>query len=380
MTGKCNVLIYVEDPGAANYVAQLPQALAQAQIDCCLLVDGHATQYLQDRGVQFVAHNGNESAKALLEKYQPQLLLVGTSENRLSLALELIDQARAVNITSAAVIDMNVNAENRFRGQGKDAFTHRPDWILVPDEATRRAYRELSFPAEQIRVCGHPHYDQVLQRAAVLAQQNRMELRQRLLPGAAVDRPVVVFLSEPASILNPELLVKSSQYTLKGRGQSSSRTMIVFEEVLSVFTQLESKPYLVVRLHPKNKPEEFAAYAQDIDFISAGGDPLELIWAADLVVGMTTMLLLEAALMRQNTVSVLPRECEKQWLPCVAENWIPCLTTQVELQQQLPLLIPEAGSCRQAPPLPIKVGSLKQVVDFVSGILQGARTVSSVQH
>jgi predicted glycosyltransferase len=51
------------------------------------------------------------------------------------------------------------------------------------------------------------------------------------------------------------------------------------------------------------------------DLISEGGDPLELAYVSDIIVGMTTMLLFEASLLGKSVFSIIPRKFEIDWLP-----------------------------------------------------------------
>ena len=46
-----DVLIFVEDPGAVNYVAQLPAALSESGLRVRLLADGFAKDHLRERGI-----------------------------------------------------------------------------------------------------------------------------------------------------------------------------------------------------------------------------------------------------------------------------------------------------------------------------------------
>jgi predicted glycosyltransferase len=125
---------------------------------------------------------------------------------------------------------------------------------------------------------------------------------------------------------------RSAEYTLHGRGSSDRRADIVLEEVLDAAALLEPRPYVVLRLHPKNSREEFARYLNEVDLVSEGGDPIELIWASDLVVGLSSILLMEAAVAGRPTLSVVPREAERVWSPSVMEELTPCVTTRKALR------------------------------------------------
>ena len=51
-------------------------------------------------------------------------------------------------------------------------------------------------------VCGHPHYDYVLNLSRTWTAEDREQMRERLLPGLLKHQRVVVFLSEGSERLS----------------------------------------------------------------------------------------------------------------------------------------------------------------------------------
>jgi hypothetical protein len=100
------------------------------------------------------------------------------------------------------------------------------------------------------------------------------------------------------------------------------------------------RPWVVLRLHPKSRAEDFAACLDNVDAVSSGGDPLPLLWAADVVLGMTSMLLLEAALLGKPHLSVLPRAEERAWLAPLSSGLTPVAVTRAQLAKQLAASVP----------------------------------------
>jgi hypothetical protein len=346
MNSPASVLLFVEDPGAANYVAGLPPAFAGRGLSCRLFATGAAVEYLRQRGIAAEAIPPGATAAQHLAALRPDLVLVGTSENPDTLGLALVTEARRLGVPSLGAVDALANSDHRFRGRSCQPLAHAPDWLLVPDQATADAFAALGYPPGRAVVCGHPHYQAVRAVSARLASQDRSQVRRAVLPEAALPRQVVVFAAEISDGLNPAQYQRSPEYTLAGRGGSTARTAIVLEELLDALPLLRPRPYLVLRMHPKNHPDEFAAYAAEIDHVSRGGSPLELLHAADLVVGMTSMLLLEASLLDRLTLSIVPRPAERDWLPTTRSGLTPCATRREELRALLPqlLAVPSAPS------------------------------------
>lgn len=361
-------LIFVEDPGPAHYIAPFPAALAARGRRTVVLAAGLARDVLEKRKVDFMPARENESAENLILEMQPRVLLTGTSENPDTLGLRLIDAARRAEIPSAAFVDAAMNASYRFRQRSTDALASAPDWILVPDVWTRDEFVRIGARADRVIVCGHPHYDHVINMSKTWTDIDREAMRKKLLPGLAQGRQVLIFLSEGSErvpLLQP---VPLEEYVMHGRGLRKGRTEIIMEEFLDAVGTLPQRPYLVLRLHPKDHGDDFKEYGDEFDCIDQTSPPLELVYCADLVVGMTSMLLLEAALLGRETLSIVPRAEEKKWLPTVREGITPCVMNRPELVEVMTNILkkrtPPPG-CRMC----IPAGSLARVLEFVERVL-----------
>lgn len=327
MTARVQVLLFVEDPGACNYLKDVPGRLADSGIRAALLATGAGVEYLRSRQGDFTEIAPDTDIETLLEKYGPDLVIVGTSETRDSLAHKLVDRCRREGIVSVGAVDMEANAEHRFRGLTDSPLAHAPDWLLVPDSSCKTEYERLGFPGERIVVAGHPHFDFVRS----IATSFDTALRREILGASPSDRPIITFICEGFDQLNRSATMRSPEYTLFGRGDSDFRTVIVLEELIDVIQKTHPRPFLVMRLHPK-MTDEVKAYEDEVDYVSRRENPLELLAASDLVVGMTSMLLHEAAIMGKPTLSILPRNLETAWLPTTASGFTRAIFKRNELQ------------------------------------------------
>ena len=367
-----DILVYVEDPGAANYVSGFPSIFTEQGLTVGLLAEGFAYSYLVERGVKPVPLLRPVTAEHILSEWAPKLVIVGTSENPDTFGFDLISSSRNAGITTVGVIDAFGNADYRFRGNAGDALHHAPDWLIVPDQWTEDAYVALGYPAERIALCGHPHYDLVLDARTRLEEMGREQLRKKIFPDCSDDSRIVVFLSEVSTGLNPDQYKRLPDYTLTGNGDRTDRTGIVLEEFLGAIALLEQRPCLVLRMHPKNTEEELKQFVKDFDHVSQQGEPLELVFAADLVVGMTTMLLQEAAIIGRPTLSIVPRSSETTSLPTVRASITLCVTTREALRDILPDLIREQetdAEMKTKIERLFRYGSLRRAKSFIDGLL-----------
>ncbi|MGV8081450.1 MAG: hypothetical protein AB2L22_15505 [Syntrophales bacterium] len=325
-----------------------------------------AMDVLAKRKVDFMPAREGLSAETLIREIQPRVLLTGTSENPDTLGLRLIDAARQAEIPSAAFVDAAMNASYRFRQRSTDALASAPDWILVPDVWTQDEFVRIGARADRVIVCGHPHYDYVLNLFKTWTDIDREAMRKKLLPGLAKGRQVLIFLSEGSErvpLLQP---VPLEEYVMRGRGLRKGRTEIIMEEFLDAVGTLPQRPYLVLRLHPKDHGDDFKEYGDEFDCIDQTSPPLELVYCADLVVGMTSMLLLEAALLGRRTLSIVPRELEKEWLPTIRQGITPCVTNRADLAVTLKGLVQKSGVVEHRPF--IAEGALTHLLEFMERV------------
>jgi hypothetical protein len=372
MAEAADILIFAEDPGPALYAAPLAEALAAKDWRVVVYAAGLARNFLRQRHIPFVPVDGSITAESILHQVQPRCLLTGTSENPDSLGLQLIYEAQRSGIMTAAFIDAGMNAAYRFRGRRNEPLAYAPDWILVPDDWTRDEFIRIGASADRTVVCGHPHYDYVRSLSRTWTAKEREQMRERL-PGLQKHQKVVVFLSEGSEGLSRLSSPPSpSEYTMQGRGNRRGRTEIIIEEFLEAVQTLPQRPYLVLRLHPKDRTDDFRAYTADFNHIDHASSPLELVFCADLVVGMTSMLLLEAALLGRRTLSVVPRAVERDWLPTVRQGVTPCVMHRADLVKALADLLRNGSSTPADLGSGLPENSLRRIVDCIGRILAGS--------
>lgn len=304
------LFVHLEDPGAVRFVAPLLRRLADTGREITLVSSGVATSMLGELSPRPVSR--------LQDVYEDlnlaSLVLVGTSENLRTIAFEIIGAARDANIPSVGAVDAFVNAKYRFAGLTKNSLAHAPDWLMVPSGRVSGIFADLGFSRERIFVVGHPARD---------GPKHRKACREPNSPKR------VVFVSEVSTGLNPNQYRKSSFYTLHGRGGSLLRTKIVVEELLDAVSELRKNGEqieMILRLHPKEKLHDLGSLVREFNTVSSGGDPLELLQSADLVIGMSSMLLSEAHTMGLPCLAILPREEEIYWLDETADGSVKSVT------------------------------------------------------
>jgi hypothetical protein len=96
-----------------------------------------------------------------------------------------------------------------------------------------------------------------------------------------------------------------------------------------------------------------------------------MVFASDCVFGITTMLLLEAALMERPTFSIVPRDVEKKWLSSVRAGLTHSASTRKEIRDRLPGFLKEvSGGKRVCPDEAFVFGAKERAITFIEPILR----------
>ena len=93
---KIDVVFAVEDPGAANFVLDIPEELNKIKISSAILTFGNATKFLTSKGINNFNCSKIENVHDIFERFSFKVLVAGTSQNSNSIILRLIPLFRAL--------------------------------------------------------------------------------------------------------------------------------------------------------------------------------------------------------------------------------------------------------------------------------------------
>jgi hypothetical protein len=242
--------------------------------------------------------------------HETQVLVTGTSVNGVDLEKQFILAARANGIASIALLDFWSNYRLRFSSrEGRlDCF---PDRVAVMDTTARREMIEEGFDPARLVVTGQPAFDDLGRWRAAFPVGRRAEVRRAWK--VEEDASLVLFASQPISTLcrGAEALLPDPGYdelTVAG---------LLVSTLEKISAESRKQMTLVIRPHPREDAaafEQFRSAHVDVR-VSREGDVRELIMAADLVAGMSTVLLVEACYLGAVVVSLQPNLNETDSVP-----------------------------------------------------------------
>lgn len=237
----------------------------------------------------------------MLARISPRLLVVGTSKNKMNHEHKFISVARRRKIKSLAVLDFWSNYRERFL-ESNDGAIQVPDRIAVMDERARDEMVRAGFDSNSLVVTGQPAFDDVVEWLVSKGTGLRERVRKYL--GISPESLFVVFLSQPISEFHGDNL------NVDGHPGYTEKT--VFPLFVKGLENLATKKGRDVRLAVKLHPREHMDTSTGLRsgpvkrVVFDGISTRELLVASDLVVGMNTVLLVEACYLGCMTLSIQP--------------------------------------------------------------------------
>jgi len=303
------ILAVAHDPGGATALRPVLDVLYRRRDRClAILAQSSAVEEFEETGLPVVDCGQNsphfsqlyEWAASQLLNYKPDLLLTATG-GRASFERAFIRASRKLGIKCITVLDSWTNYSRRLLEPGESKLTRSvlPDIVTAIDKFAAAEMQKEGFPAEIIRVIGQPALDEILRWSRQPeVQKCRQFVREhyQLSP----DTPLVVFFSQPIAEMYPPA-------SMSYRGYTEHK---VLADVLQALSELDPQPFLIVKTHPKEDQEKFTKlhYQSTLPLTIAKEVATEaLIQATDMVIGMTSIVMVKSFLLMKNVISYQPK-------------------------------------------------------------------------
>ncbi len=233
----------------------------------------------------------SEAAEAWAERPRPLALVTGTSMV-VEFEATLWRLAKADGVPSLAWLDQWTNLERRFKAG-------RPEWVAAIDAAQRNDLVALGFASNRVLVVGQPYLFRLCGPA-----QPRYDSKP-----SSTGALALLYVSEPYS----------RDYALGLQESVGFDEFDVFDVVHRAATRALKKSSelridVAIKLHPYEEAgpyrQRLAALAHDprlnLRLIAGGESGRQAAAWSDIVVGVSSILLLEAMLLEKPTLSLRP--------------------------------------------------------------------------
>lgn len=281
------------DPGGANVLVPVIQRLASGHSVDTWALPVAATVF--ERNACLCRRFDDPPSVARLvaawEKLPADVLVTGTS-GYAPFESALWSAGRERGVPSLAVIDAWCNLGVRFRDG-------RPDAVAALDARQAQELRNLGFAADQVIVAGHSWLNQFCRRCEAIIAAGAAEPH-----GSTVQ---VLFVSEGFA-------QDVARGVSVGAGFDELDSFRMLWRVAAAAATAEQPVAIVIKFHPYEDPQRFLQMLGELPprpHLSVRALPLKtmpypwVLWA-DLVVGLTSALLLESIVLDRPVISVQP--------------------------------------------------------------------------
>ena len=308
--GRPCLVAVAGDPGGAGAVAPvIAMLLREGKARVAPYAYLEACHTWKEQGIPFTPLPDPLSpamAADILRREGAGALLSGTSAPPHVAEKLLIAAAKSQGIPSLSVLDFWSNYRQRWsNASGELAFL--PDRIAVMDVQAQTDMAAEGFDRSRLVVTGQPAYDSLAAMRESFTAGKRTRVRHAL--GVGDRERLVVFASQPLSLAPPGG---------EDRGYTERTAIPLVAGALDrISAETGERIVLAIRPHPKEDAGSFAGYTGEKArvIVAARGDPRELVLAADLVLGMTSALLVEACRLGGVVGSIQPGLAGPDLLP-----------------------------------------------------------------
>ena len=274
MTDKKKILFSAFDIGGGNAVFPVAERVSRdKKFSALLLIGGPSKEIFKKKKIKFINADllSFRDLKDLIYDFNPDFFIGGTSAG-LTFDKKILDTLKKNGAKTIYILDYWANYWQRFSSEKKD-FRYLPDMICVMDQKAKKEMVAEGFDPKIIKITGNPHFDHF----------------RKIKKG---DSTLILFISTPVSV----------------KEKSGYDEFTVIEGILRVLKSgnFPSDFKVIIRPHPSEKSEKFDRYVDSGIRVDDETSIEELLSRAGLVIGMTSVVLFQAAIAGKRVISYQP--------------------------------------------------------------------------
>ena len=270
---KYKIIFAAQDPGGFNAIAPVIKKFEKdPRFNISVILAEHACLFAEKQGIRYL-----NTDKMFFNIEGADLVFTGTSFADSSIEKKIITLAKAENIPTISIVDFWTDYVLSFSDFKTRNFRYLPDYILAVDETMKKEMVAKNFPANRIFITGNPYFDSFLKKS----RRN-------------TDKNLVAFFSQPFS----EMYKKKFN------------EVQVFEDIAEAAEKIDLNNKIVINFHPRTKKfDKFDKAIKNSKLKIKKEKKLhnkDLIEKAEIVAGINSAMLFEAAMMGKKVLSYQP--------------------------------------------------------------------------
>ncbi|MGV8124341.1 MAG: hypothetical protein AB2L14_31730 [Candidatus Xenobiia bacterium LiM19] len=309
---KKKILFFSRDPGSANVIIPVVKTLMQeSNYDLRVIGKDMAIEKFRYYGIlitpaeKYFSNYSDEEIHEMLLSEKPDAVVTGASGDDLT-ERKLWRAATETCIPSLCILDQWTNYRMRFSRYKlserisflKDQkIEYLPKRICIMDDFAMKEAISEGISEELLCITGHPYIDFLCERAKSVTLNRILKTKNSLT--AKGKSILVVYVSEPIPQDFPE--------NYRGYNEKSIFSYL-YNALEDLSDTLKKHITLVIRIHPRENKTNYDQVTTSNNKVSvrvdSDSEPLFLMLSADLICGMSSMFLIEAAALEKKIMSI----------------------------------------------------------------------------
>lgn len=276
-----------EPVGAEVLIPVIQNMLDDNDFEVIVLGYRYAIDRFEKKNIQYKTIEAiKKDDFTLLDKYKPDYIITSaTSLPQKDMSEKYLwDNAKKKNIPTIAFLDQWQNYAIRFSGVSEDEYMeYQPNFINCINDIGTKEMLKLGFEGNKLVELGQPYLTNI-------KNEDKHIDREILLEKLKIkkNQEVILFVSEAIE-----------EHFGKNRGYTQYETL---EYLLSNDKFLENKQ-IIIKLHPKDDISKFNKY-DNLILIQNEYSALEMINISNYIIGMTSIMLIEAYILEKKVLSI----------------------------------------------------------------------------
>jgi hypothetical protein len=272
------ILFSAFDAGGGNAIFPVVKTISKnKKFKVLCIVGGPSKEIFRKEKIDFIDGDGLKDEKlAFLVERSGLDLFVGGTGLGLTLDKKILLLAKEQKIKSICILDFWSNYSKRFSDKPGD-LKFLPDIVCVMDKIAKDEMIREGFSSGTIKITGNPYFEHF----------------QKKIKKGKGRRSEILFVSQPYSEIKNDLGYNEFE---------------VLDDILGALGDLPFSYKVIIRTHPAEDKNKFKCYLSRENRVEVDEEaPIEdLVSRAGLVVGMTSMVLFQAALAGKKVISYQP--------------------------------------------------------------------------